>query len=193
MEYDSNLQLEVAKSPAMISKLLFMIDRSQSETAEYSLFSSQVASNTLFYCTFNVKSAQYLVNYGVVEKMLNITKKLLDDEEGDFPLRLENFVKLFLFIFSNRFFLTILTDNSVCTSLYILSTSSSSVILICILFFSSALFAGEEQGLGGISSMQIFQDCKNSGLQKSASGNNKQIFPISSPSNNINMSLLIPL
>ena len=127
MEYDSNLQLEVAKSPAMISKLLFMIDRSQSETAEYSLFSSQVASNTLFYCTFNVKSAQYLVNCGVVEKMLNITKKLLDDEEGDFPLRLENSVKLFLFIFSNRFFLTILTDNSVCTSLYILSTSSSSV------------------------------------------------------------------
>ena len=128
MEYDSNLQLEVAKSPAMISKLLFMIDRSQSETAEYSLFSSQVASNTLFYCTFNVKSAQYLVNCGVVEKMLNITKKLLDDEEGDFPLRLENSVKLFLFIFSNRFFLTILTDNSVCTSLYILSTSSSSVL-----------------------------------------------------------------
>lgn len=128
MEYDSNLQLEVAKSPAMISKLLFMIDRSQSETAEYSLFSSQVASNTLFYCTFNVKSAQYLVNCGVVEKMLNITKKLLDDEEGDFPLRLENFVKLFLFIFSNRFFLTILTDNSVCTSLYILSTSLSSVL-----------------------------------------------------------------
>lgn len=105
-----------------------MIDRSQSETAEYSLFSSQVASNTLFYCTFNVKSAQYLVNCGVVEKMLNITKKLLDDEEGDFPLRLENFVKLFLFIFSNRFFRTILTDNSVCTSLYILSTSLSSVL-----------------------------------------------------------------
>ena len=128
MEYDSNLQLEVAKSPAMISKLLFMIDRSQSETAEYSLFSSQVASNTLFYCTFNVKSAQYLVNCGVVEKMLNITKKLLDDEEGDFPLRLENFVKLFLFIFSNRFFRIILTDNSVCTSLYILSTSLSSVL-----------------------------------------------------------------
>lgn len=128
MEYDSNLQLEVAKSPAMISKLLFMIDRSQSETAEYSLFSSQVASNTLFYCTFNVKSAQYLVNCGVVEKMLNITKKLLDDEEGDFPLRLENSVKLFLFIFSNRFFRTILTDNSVCTSLYILSTSLSSVL-----------------------------------------------------------------
>lgn len=128
MEYDSNLQLEVAKSPAMIRKLLFMIDRSQSETAEYSLFSSQVASNTLFYCTFNVKSAQYLVNCGVVEKMLNITKKLLDDEEGDFPLRLENSVKLFLFIFSNRFFRTILTDNSVCTSLYILSTSLSSVL-----------------------------------------------------------------
>ena len=128
MEYDSNLQLEVAKSPAMISKLLFMTDRSQSETAEYSLFSSQVASNTLFYCTFNVKSAQCLVNCGVVEKMLNITKKLLDDEEGDFPLRLENFVKLFLFIFSNRFFRTILTDNSVCTSLYILSTSLSSVL-----------------------------------------------------------------
>lgn len=105
-----------------------MIDRSQSETAEYSLFSSQVASNTLFYCTFNVKSAQYLVNCGVVEKMLNITKKLLDDEEGDFPLRLENFVKLFLFTFSNIFFRTILTDNSVCTSLYILSTSLSSVL-----------------------------------------------------------------
>ena len=41
--------------------------------------------------------------------------------------------------------------------------------------------------------MQIFQDFKNSGLEKSASGNNKQIFPSSSPSNNINMSVLIPL
>lgn len=171
-----------------------MIDRSQSETAEYSLFSSQVASNTLFYCTFNVKSAQYLVNCGVVEKMLNITKKLLDDEEGDFPLRLENFVKLFLFIFSNRFFRTILTDNSVCNQfIYPQHQFILSLILICILFFSSALFAGEELGLGGISSMQIFQDFKNSGLQKSASGNNKQIFPSSSPSNNINMSVLIPL
>ncbi|PFX19675.1 uncharacterized protein LOC111337897 isoform X2 [Stylophora pistillata] len=87
VEYDSKLQEQAAKSPAMISKLLFMIDRSQSEPAEYSLFSSQVASNTLFYCTFNVKSAQYLVNLGVVEKMLNITKRLLDDEEGNFPLR----------------------------------------------------------------------------------------------------------
>ena len=91
VECDSNIQEEVSKMPALINKLLFMIDRCQSESAGYSLFSSQVASNTLFYCTFNVKSAQPLVNCGAVEKMVNITKTLLDDKEGNTPLRLEDY------------------------------------------------------------------------------------------------------
>ena len=73
----------------LIDKLLFMVDRSQSEPAGYSLYPSQVASNTLFYCTFNVKSAQPLVDGGTLEKMLNITQKLLIDKDGDAPLRSE--------------------------------------------------------------------------------------------------------
>ena len=77
--------------PALINKLLFMIDRYQSEPVGYSLFSSQVASNTLFYCTFNIKSAQPLINCGAVDKMLDITKMLLDDDDGNTPLRLEHF------------------------------------------------------------------------------------------------------
>ena len=72
---------------SMIDKLLFMIDRCQSEPAGYSLFSSQVASNTIFYCTFNVKSAQPLVDCGALEKMLDITKKLLFVKDGNTPLR----------------------------------------------------------------------------------------------------------
>ncbi|KAL9957174.1 hypothetical protein ACROYT_G038780 [Oculina patagonica] len=86
VEYDSNIQEEVSKMSPLIDKLLFMIDRCQSEPEGYSLFSSQVASNTLFYCTFNVKSAQPLVDCGALEKMINISKKLLT-EDGNTPLR----------------------------------------------------------------------------------------------------------
>jgi len=71
----------------LIDKILFMIDRRQSEPAEYSLFSSQVASNTLFYCTFNVNSAQPLVDCGALTKMIDITRHLLLDKEGNTPLR----------------------------------------------------------------------------------------------------------
>ena len=73
--------------PPLIDKLLFMIDRCQSEPAGYSLFSSQVASNTLFYVTFNVKSAQPLVECGAVDKMISITRKLLFDNDSNTPLR----------------------------------------------------------------------------------------------------------
>ncbi|RMX52706.1 hypothetical protein pdam_00004258 [Pocillopora damicornis] len=87
VECDSNIQEKVSNMPAVVNKLLFMIDRYQSEPAGYSLFSSQVASNALFYCTFNVKSAQSLVNCGAVEKLLHITKAFLNDKDGNTPLR----------------------------------------------------------------------------------------------------------
>ena len=87
MEYDPNIQVEVSKMSPLINKLLFMIDRCHSEPAGYSLYSSQVASNTLFYCTFNVKSAQPLVDCGALEKMLTITQKLLVEKNSDAPLR----------------------------------------------------------------------------------------------------------
>ena len=87
VEYDPNIQEEVSKMSPLINKLLFMIDRCQSEPAGYSLYSSQVASNSLFYCTFNVKSAQPLVDCGALGKMLTITQKLLIDKDSDAPLR----------------------------------------------------------------------------------------------------------
>ena len=97
IEYDSNIQEEVSKMPPLIDKLIFMIDRCQSQPAGYSLFSSQVASNTLFYCTFNVKSAQPLVDCGALEKMINISRNLLIDNDSNTPLRWE-VLELFLFI-----------------------------------------------------------------------------------------------
>ena len=78
----------------LIDKLLFMIDRCQSEPAGYSLFSSQMASTILFYCTWNVKSAQPLVDCGALERMLNITQKLLIDKDSDAPLRWDMFPNL---------------------------------------------------------------------------------------------------
>ena len=87
VEYDPNIQEEVSKMSPLIDKLLYMLDRCQSEPAGYSLFSSQVVSNLLFYCTFNVKSAQPLVDCGALEKMLNITKKLLIDKDSNTPSR----------------------------------------------------------------------------------------------------------
>ena len=75
--------------PSVIDKLLVIIDRRKSESAgiQYSLFSSQVASNTLFYCTFNVKSAQPLMDCGALEKMLNITKELPYNKRSNTLLR----------------------------------------------------------------------------------------------------------
>ena len=71
----------------LIDKLLFMTDRCQSESAGYLPFTSQMASTILFYCTWNVKSAQPWVDCGALEKMLNITQKLLIDKDSDAPLR----------------------------------------------------------------------------------------------------------
>ena len=87
MEYDSNVQKDVTEMSPLIDKLLFITDRCQSSPAGYSLFSSQVASNILFYCTWNARSAQLLVDCGALEKMLDITLKLLIDKDGDAILR----------------------------------------------------------------------------------------------------------
>ena len=40
-----------------------------------------------FFCTWNVRSAQPLVDSGALEKMLNITQKLLIDKDSDTILR----------------------------------------------------------------------------------------------------------
>ncbi|KAL9957168.1 hypothetical protein ACROYT_G038772 [Oculina patagonica] len=87
IEYDSNIQEEVSKMSPLIDKLIFMIDRCQSEPAGYSLYSSEVASITLFCCTFNLKSAQPLVDCGALDRMINITKKLLTDKDSETPQR----------------------------------------------------------------------------------------------------------
>jgi len=71
----------------VIDKLLFITDRCHSEPAGYALCSSQDASNNLLCCTWNVKSAQPLVDYGALEKMLNITQRLLIEKESAAPLR----------------------------------------------------------------------------------------------------------
>lgn len=77
----------------VIDKLLFITDRCQSEPAGYALFSSQDASNNLLCCTWNVKSAQPLVDCGALEKMLNITQKLLIDKDSAAPLRWEMYCR----------------------------------------------------------------------------------------------------
>ena len=87
MESDSTTQEEVSRMTPFVEKLLIMIGGAQSESATYSLFSSQVASNTLFYCTFNVKSAPSLVACGALTRMINITRDLLVTEGGNTPLR----------------------------------------------------------------------------------------------------------
>lgn len=87
VESDSSTQEEVSRMSPLIDKILFMIDRRQPGLQDYSLFSSQVASNTLFYCTFNVRSAQLLMDMGVITKMLDITRHFLLDQNGDTPLR----------------------------------------------------------------------------------------------------------
>ena len=77
----------------LIEKLFFITDRCQSGPAGYSLFSSQVASDILFYCTWNVRSAQPLVDCGALEKMLNITQKLLINKDSDTILRQEMYCR----------------------------------------------------------------------------------------------------
>ena len=69
-----------------------MMDRCEAEAAGYSLLLSQLASNTLFHCTYNVKSAQHLVDCGALAKMINITKELgvPRPKDSNVPLRWED-------------------------------------------------------------------------------------------------------
>lgn len=95
VEKDSNTQELLSKTPQMIDKLLDMIhcacDDHHLASPVHSLFSSQLAAITLFYCTFNVKSAQSLVDCGALARMVEVTSKLLvDDEVNDTPLRWED-------------------------------------------------------------------------------------------------------
>ena len=87
VEDDSTTRQEVSKLKPLIAKILFMVDRCQSEPAGYSLYSSQMASCFLFYCTFNVKSALLLVDAGALTKMINITRRLLLNKESNTPQR----------------------------------------------------------------------------------------------------------
>ncbi|KAL9952290.1 hypothetical protein ACROYT_G039525 [Oculina patagonica] len=92
VEQDSNAQEVVSKTPQLIDKLLHMIHCAslshQSESPRHSMFSSQLAAIILFYCTFNVKSAQSFVDCGALTKMIEITTNLLvDQEDHDTPLR----------------------------------------------------------------------------------------------------------
>ena len=89
VESDSTTQEEVSKMTPFIKKLLIMIEDCQSEIPDYTLFSSQVAANTLFYCTFNVKSAPPLASCGSLTQMISITRHLLVTERGNTALRLE--------------------------------------------------------------------------------------------------------
>ena len=66
VEYDSNIHEEVSKMSRLIVKLLFITDRCQSEPAGYALCSSQDASNNLLCCTWNVRSAQPLMDCGKI-------------------------------------------------------------------------------------------------------------------------------
>lgn len=92
VEQDSSTQELVSKTPQLIDKFLFVIHCAcrgcPLGCAQHSLFSSQLAAITMFYCTFNVKSAQLFVDCGAVEKMVQITTNLFANEEDyDTPLR----------------------------------------------------------------------------------------------------------
>ena len=78
--------------PPLIDKLLFMTDGYQlSEPVGYSTSANQLASISLLYCTYNVKSAQPLVDCGALEKMVNITKNF--DKDSDTLLRWEDILQ----------------------------------------------------------------------------------------------------
>jgi len=87
VEDDSTTQKEVSQLKPLIAKILFMVDRCRSEPAGYSVASSQLAACFLFYCTFNIKSAQSLVDCGALTKMIDITRQLLLNKEGNIPQR----------------------------------------------------------------------------------------------------------
>jgi len=92
VEQDPSTQELVSKTPQLIDKFLFVIHCAcrgcPLGCAQHSLFSSQLAAITLFYCTFNVKSAQSFVDCGTVGKMVQITTNLfVNEEDYDTPLR----------------------------------------------------------------------------------------------------------
>ena len=64
-----------------------MVDRDQDQIGRFSLFCSQLASNALFYCTFNPKTHKLFAELGYLQKMLDICKKYIEDPAGDMVLR----------------------------------------------------------------------------------------------------------
>lgn len=92
IENDANIQEEVSNMPPLIDKLLFMTDGYQlSEPVGYSTSANQLASISLLYCAYNVKSAQPLVDCGALEKMVNITKNF--DKDSNTLLRWEDILQ----------------------------------------------------------------------------------------------------
>ena len=89
IENDANIQEEVSKMPPLIDKLLFMTDGNR--LSGYSTSANQLASITLLYCTYNVKSAKPLVDCGALEKMVNITRNF--DKDSDTLLRYEDILQ----------------------------------------------------------------------------------------------------
>lgn len=94
VEQDSSTQELVSKTPQLVDKFLFVIHCAcrgcPLGCTQHSLFSSQLAAITLFYCTFNVKSAQSFVDCGALAKMAQITTSLfVNKEDYDTPLRWE--------------------------------------------------------------------------------------------------------
>ena len=76
----------IARDTCTVNKLLFMVDsRLDQDTAFYSLYSSEIAANTLFCCTCSLLTPEIFVQRNVHGKMMELTEKLL---EGNYDLAL---------------------------------------------------------------------------------------------------------
>ncbi|XP_001624819.2 uncharacterized protein LOC5503878 [Nematostella vectensis] len=81
-------QEAIAKDRATVNKLITMVEcrLHDTTTSYYSMYSSQIAANTLFCCASSVRSPIDLVRSGVHVRMIELTRKLLA-KQNDMAIR----------------------------------------------------------------------------------------------------------
>ncbi|KAK3715209.1 hypothetical protein QZH41_020468 [Actinostola sp. cb2023] len=86
-EFSKNQDI-LANSKPTVNKLIYMVEcRLNRETTFYSLYSSQIAANTLFLCACNVRTPVVLVENEVHIRLIELTKSLLMERGHDMALR----------------------------------------------------------------------------------------------------------
>ena len=85
--FDANAQEAVVSNDEAVTAVVEMTNLHLPKTKAYELFYSQVASMSLFYCTYNLKTHGLFVQKGIHQTVIGITKNYVNGDTGDMLMR----------------------------------------------------------------------------------------------------------